>query len=98
MDYGVSIVFINLLNIKIEFFELFGDDLLIVKFLEKNLFGGIYYVCYEVDDIIVVWDKLVVDGVWVLGMGELKIGVYGKLVLFLYFKDFLGMLMELEEV
>lgn len=97
-DYGVIVIFIDLFNIKLELFYFLGDDSLIRGFLEKNFLGGIYYMCFEVEDILFVCDCLKVEGVCVLGSGELKIGVYGKLVLFLYFKDFNGCLIELEQV
>ncbi|MET1410652.1 methylmalonyl-CoA epimerase [Roseibium sp. HPY-6] len=96
-DHGVSTVFINLPNTKIELLEPLGEDSPIAKFLEKNPSGGIHHVCYEVDDIIAARDKLVADGARVLGNGEPKIGAHGKPVLFLHPKDFLGTLTELEE-
>ena len=96
-DHGVSTVFINLPNTKIELLEPLGDDSPIAKFLEKNPSGGIHHVCYEVDDIVAARDKLVAEGARVLGNGEPKIGAHGKPVLFLHPKDFLGTLTELEE-
>lgn len=96
-DHGVSTVFINLPNTKIELLEPLGEDSPIAKFLEKNPSGGIHHVCYEVDDIIAARDKLVAEGARVLGNGEPKIGAHGKPVLFLHPKDFLGTLTELEE-
>lgn len=96
-DHGVSTVFINLPNTKIELLEPLGDDSPIAKFLEKNPSGGIHHICYEVDDIIAARDKLIADGARVLGDGEPKIGAHGKPVLFLHPKDFLGTLTELEE-
>ncbi|WP_428650575.1 methylmalonyl-CoA epimerase [Roseibium sp.] len=95
--HGVSTVFINLPNTKIELLEPLGDSSPITKFLEKNPFGGIHHVCYEVDDIIAARDQLVASGARVLGDGEPKIGAHGKPVLFLHPKDFLGTLTELEE-
>ncbi|MEP1930713.1 MAG: methylmalonyl-CoA epimerase [Roseibium sp.] len=96
-DHGVSTVFINLPNTKIELLEPLGEGSPINKFLEKNPSGGIHHVCYEVDDIIAARDKLVADGARVLGDGNPKIGAHGKPVLFLHPKDFLGTLTELEE-
>ncbi|MEP3304353.1 MAG: methylmalonyl-CoA epimerase, partial [Roseibium sp.] len=91
-DHGVSTVFINLPNTKIELLEPLGENSPINKFLEKNSSGGIHHVCYEVDDILAARDKLVADGARVLGDGEPKIGAHGKPVLFLHPKDFLGTL------
>ncbi|MGH1417409.1 MAG: methylmalonyl-CoA epimerase [Hyphomicrobiaceae bacterium] len=96
-DHGVTVVFINLPNTKIELLEPLGEGSPIAKFLEKNPAGGIHHVCYEVDDIIAARDQLVKEGARVLGDGEPKIGAHGKPVLFLHPKDFLGTLTELEQ-
>lgn len=96
-DHGVTVVFINLPNTKIELLAPLGENSPIAKFLEKNPSGGIHHVCYEVDDIIAARDKLLADGARVLGDGEPKIGAHGKPVLFLHPKDFLGTLTELEQ-
>ncbi len=96
-DHGVTTVFINLPNTKIELLEPYGAGSPIVKFLEKNPDGGMHHLCYEVDDIIAARDKLVADGARVLGSGDPKIGAHGKPVLFLHPKDFCGTLVELEQ-
>ena len=96
-DHGVSTIFIELPNTKIELLEPYGDDSPIVAFLEKNKSGGIHHICYEVDDIKIARDKLLADGLRVLGDGEPKIGAHGKPVLFLHPKDFNGTLVELEQ-
>lgn len=96
-DHGVTVVFINLPNTKIELLEPLGEASPIAKFLEKNPDGGIHHVCYEVDDIFTARDRLKNDGARILGNGEPKIGAHGKPVLFLHPKDFLGTLVELEQ-
>ncbi len=96
-DHGVTVVFVELPNTKIEFLEPLGEDSPIAKFLEKNPGGGIHHVCYEVDNIIEARDKLKAAGARVLGDGEPKIGAHGKPVLFLHPKDFCGTLTELEQ-
>lgn len=96
-DHGVSTIFIELPNTKIELLEPLGDDSPITKFLEKNAAGGIHHICYEVDDILAARDRLISDGLRVLGDGEPKIGAHGKPVLFLHPKDFNGTLVELEQ-
>jgi methylmalonyl-CoA/ethylmalonyl-CoA epimerase len=96
-EHGVTVVFINLPNTKIELLEPLGADSPIAKFLEKNPDGGIHHVCYEVDDIRAARDRLVKSGARVLGSGEPKIGAHGKPVLFLHPKDFNGTLIELEQ-
>ncbi len=96
-DHGVTVVFINLPNTKIELLEPLGADSPIAKFLEKNPNGGIHHVCYEVDDIIAARDQMKATGARVLGDGEPKMGAHGKPVLFLHPKDFCGTLTELEQ-
>jgi len=96
-DHGVTVVFIELPNTKIELLEPLGDSSPIAAFLEKNPSGGMHHVCYEVDDIIAARDKLKAEGARVLGDGEPKIGAHGKPVLFLHPKDFNGTLTELEQ-
>ena len=95
--HGVTVVFVELPNTKIELLEPLGAGSPIAGFLEKNPSGGIHHVCYEVDDIIAARDKLKAEGARVLGDGEPKIGAHGKPVLFLHPKDFCGTLVELEQ-
>lgn len=97
-DHGVTVVFIELPNTKIELLYPLGDNSPINGFLEKNPSGGIHHICYEVDDIIAARDHLTASGARVLGNGEPKIGAHGKPVLFLHPKDFTGTLVELEQV
>lgn len=96
-DHGVTVVFVNLPNTKIEFLEPLGEGSPIRGFLDRNPDGGIHHLCYEVDDILAARDRLVAEGARVLGGGEPKIGAHGKPVLFLHPKDFLGTLVELEQ-
>jgi len=97
-EHGVTVVFVELPNTKIELLEVLGEDSPIAPFLERNPAGGIHHICYEVDDIIASRDKLKAEGARVLGDGEPKIGAHGKPVLFLHPKDFCGTLVELEQV
>lgn len=97
-DHGVTVVFVELPNTKIELLHPLGADSPIAGFLAKNPAGGIHHVCYEVEDILAARDKLKAEGARVLGDGEPKIGAHGKPVLFLHPKDFFGTLVELEQV
>jgi len=97
-DHGVTVVFVELPNTKIELLEVLGDQSPIAPFMERNPSGGIHHICYEVDDIIAARDKLKSEGARVLGNGEPKTGAHGKPVLFLHPKDFCGTLVELEQV
>lgn len=95
--HGVTTVFIELPNTKIELLHPLGDNSPIANFLAKNPGGGVHHICYEVDDIYAARDKLKADGMRVLGDGEPKIGAHDKPVLFLHPKDFCGTLVEIEQ-
>lgn len=97
-DHGVTVVFIELPNTKIELLYPLGEDSPIKGFLDKNPSGGIHHICYEVDDILAARDRLKAQGARVLGNGDPKVGAHGKPVLFLHPKDFNGTLIELEQV
>lgn len=97
-DHGVTVVFIDLPNTKIELVAPLGEDSPIRGFLDKNPAGGIHHICYEVDDILAARDRLTASGARVLGTGEPKTGAHGKPVLFLHPKDFNGCLIELEQI
>jgi methylmalonyl-CoA/ethylmalonyl-CoA epimerase len=95
--HGVSVVFVELSNTKIELLHPLGASSPITDFLKRNAAGGIHHVCYEVDDILAARDRLRAAGARVLGDGEPKIGAHDKPVLFLHPKDFCGTLIELEQ-
>lgn len=97
-EHGVTTVFIELPNTKIELLHPLGENSPIAKFLEKNPDGGMHHLCYEVEDIIAARDRLIAEGARVLGDGTPKTGAHGKPVLFLHPKDFAGTLLELEQV
>ena len=97
-EHGVTVVFIELPNTKIELLHPLGENSPIAGFLAKNTSGGIHHVCYEVSDVRAARDQLKSKGARVLGDGEPKIGAHGNPVLFLHPKDFCGTLVELEEV
>ncbi|MEP6828552.1 MAG: methylmalonyl-CoA epimerase [Aestuariivirga sp.] len=96
-EHGVTVVFVELSNTKIELMEPLGETSTIRPFLEKNPSGGMHHLCFEVEDILKARDKLVAEGARVLGDGKPKIGAPGKPVLFLHPKDFFGTLIELEQ-
>lgn len=97
-DHGVTVVFVELPNTKIELLHPLGENSPIAGFLAKSPAGGIHHICYEVEDILAARDRLQAQGARVLGDGEPKIGAHGKPVLFLHPKDFCGSLVELEQV
>ncbi len=96
-EHGVTVIFVELPNTRIELLHPLGDDSPVAGFLERNPAGGIHHVCYEVDDIVAARDRLAAKGARVLGDGEPRIGAHGKPVLFLHPKDFCGTLVELEQ-
>lgn len=95
--HGVTVVFVELPNTKVELLHPLGDKSPIAAFLEKNASGGIHHICYEVADIYAARDQLKAQGARVLGDGEPKNGAHDKPVLFLHPKDFFGTLVELEQ-
>lgn len=95
--HGVTTVFVELPNTKIELLHPLGDNSPIAAFLARNASGGIHHVCYEVDDILAARDRLKAAGLRVLGDGSPKIGAHDKPVLFLHPKDFCGTLVEIEQ-
>jgi len=96
-EHGVTVVFVELPNTKIELLEPLGENSPISAFLAKSPSGGIHHVCYEVDDILAARDQMKAQGARVLGDGEPKTGAHNKPVLFLHPKDFCGTLVELEQ-
>ncbi|HWY14925.1 MAG TPA: methylmalonyl-CoA epimerase [Rhizomicrobium sp.] len=96
-DHGVTTIFVELPNSKIELIEPLGADSPIANFLRKNPAGGIHHICYEVDDIIAARDRMRAAGATITGTGEPRIGAHGKPVIFLHPKDFIGTLIELEQ-
>lgn len=96
-EHGVTVVFVDLANSKIELLHPLGDDSPVAPFLMRNPAGGMHHLCYEVEDILAARDHLVGQGARVLGGGEPRIGAHGKPVLFLHPKDFCGTLVELEQ-
>ena len=96
-EHGVTTVFVELENARIELLHPLGEDSPVENFLARNPSGGVHHVCYEVQDIIAARDQLERRGARVLDNGEPKKGAHGKPVLFLHPKDFCGTLIELEE-
>ena len=96
-EHGVTTVFVELSNTKIELLQPLGEASPIARFLDKNPAGGVHHVCYEVDDIEAASARLSAQGARVLGDGRPKTGAHGKPVLFLHPKDFCGTLVELEQ-
>ena len=97
-DHGVTVVFIELENTKIELLYPLGENSPIQGFLDRNPSGGIHHICYEVDNILEARNHLISTGARILGDGEPKLGAHGKPVLFLHPSDFTGTLIELEQV
>ncbi len=97
-EHGVTVVFVELSNTKVELLEVLGEASPIAGFLEKHPAGGIHHVCYQVENILAAKAQLLVKGARVLGDGQPKIGAHGKPVLFLHPKDFNGVLVELEQI
>ena len=96
--HGVTTVFVNLSNTNIELLEPLGRDSPINNFLIKNPSGGVHHLCYEVSNIKESVEYLTNAGYKILGDGIPREGAHGKPVIFLHPKQFMGTLIELEEV
>ena len=96
-EHGVTTVFVELPNTKIELLYPLGSGSPINKFLQQNSAGGMHHICYEVENIESARNKLIAHGARVLRDGNPKLGAHGKPVLFLHPKDFCGTLIELEQ-
>ena len=97
-EHGVTVVFVELGESKVELLEPLGENSPIAAFLEKNPNGGMHHICYNVANILDAKDSLVRQGLRILGDGQPKIGAHGNPVLFLHPKDAGGVLVELEQV
>lgn len=95
-EHGVSTVFVNLGNSKLELLHPLGENSPIAGFLKKKADGGIHHICIEVDDIKAAMKDLQEHNVRALNP-EPKIGAHGKPVVFLHPKDCGGVLVEIEE-
>jgi methylmalonyl-CoA/ethylmalonyl-CoA epimerase len=95
--HGVTTVFVDLPNTKIELLQPLGQNSPIAGFLARHPGGGLHHICYEVADILAARDRLLAAGARVLGDGEPKTGAHDRPVLFLHPKDFSGTLIELEQ-
>src|SRR3546814_13265970 len=71
-EHGVTVVFVELENTKVELLEPLGEGSPIAAFLQKNPSGGMHHLCYEVEDILAARDSLKVAGLRVLGDGNPK--------------------------
>jgi len=95
-EHGVTTVFVELDNTKIELLHPFGTKSPIKGFLDKNAAGGIHHICIEVDDIEEAVKTLKDKKIRCLAEST-KIGAHGKPVMFLHPKDCGGVLVELEQ-
>jgi methylmalonyl-CoA/ethylmalonyl-CoA epimerase len=97
-EHGVTVVFIDTGNSKVELLEPLGEDSPVAQFLARNPSGGMHHMCFEVADLAAAVAKLVAEGARVLGDGSIRTGAHGNPVVFLHPKDFDGTLIELEQV
>ena len=96
-EHGVTTIFVELPGSRIELISPLGENSPIANFLARHPEGGVHHLCFEVEDIIAARDRLLAQGARLAGGPTPKIGAHGKPVLFLYPKDFVGTLIELEQ-
>jgi methylmalonyl-CoA/ethylmalonyl-CoA epimerase len=97
-EHGVTVIFVDLPNTRIELLEPLGESSPVAAFLQRRPEGGMHHLCYEVDDLQAAIRRLKLEGARILGDGEPMVGAHGNPVIFLHPKDFAGALIELEEV
>src|SRR6202020_38218 len=68
-DHGVTVVFVELPNTKIELLHPLGANSPIAKYLERSPDGGMHHLCYEVEDIIAARARVKAAGGRLLGDG-----------------------------
>ena len=96
-EHGVTVVFVELENTKIELMEPYGDNSPIKRFLNKNPNGGMHHISIEVSDINKSLEELNKKKVTILGTEKPVKGSHNKKIIFLHPKEFCGTLIELEE-
>lgn len=96
-EHGVTVVFVELANTKIELMTPLGEASPIAKFLADHPGGGMHHVCFEVPDLADAAERLTGGGARILGDGAPRRGAHGLPVLFAHPGDFNGTLIELEE-
>ena len=97
-EHGVTVVFVELENTRIELMSPLGSNSPVAGFLVRNPGGGTHHLCFEVNDLGRTVHDLIQKGVRVLGDGKPRVGAHGRPVVFLHPKDFDGLLIELEEI
>ena len=95
---GVRLAYVELPNARIELMEPLREGSPVAKFLERNPKGGIHHFCLGVDSVDATAQALRADGVRVLGDGKPQLNVHGDPIAFVHPADFLGALVELEEM
>ena len=76
-EHGVTVVFVELDNTKIELLYPLGDNSPIAGFLKKNTIGGMHHICIEVNDIKAAMEDLKAKKIKLLS-DEPRIGAHGK--------------------
>ena len=69
-EHGVTVVFVDVPNGKVELMAPLGPASPVAAFLARNPAGGLHHICFEVPDLRAARDGLVAQGLRVLGTGE----------------------------
>lgn len=103
---GIAVAFVPFGNIRVELITPTVDpsplphvleDHTVNNFLKRQPGGGLHHVCYVVDDLLGVRDRLRASGLRTLGSGEPIIGASGLPILFLDPGNPAGTLIELKQ-
>ena len=95
---GVRLAYVELPNARIELMEPLRPGSPVAKFLERNPKGGIHHFCLGVDSVDTTAQSIAAHGARVLGDGKPQLNVHGEHIAFVHPADFLGALVELEEM
>lgn len=96
-EHGVTVVFVECGNTRLELLHPLGDVSPITGFLKRHRDGGIHHICHEVADLDVAQRVLQQNNIRILGDGKPRLGAHGTPVFFLHPKDCHGVLIELEQ-
>jgi methylmalonyl-CoA/ethylmalonyl-CoA epimerase len=105
-DQGIAVVFVQFGNTRVELLSPtvekspLGNELedhTINDFLARQPAGGLHHICYLVDDLAAVRERLQASGQRVLGSGKPIIGASGLPILFLDPRNASGTLIELKQ-
>jgi methylmalonyl-CoA/ethylmalonyl-CoA epimerase len=96
-QYGISSVFVDLGYARLRLLQPHGHDSAVTGLMAPHDWAGVHHVCYKVDDIVQMRDRLRDEGCRPLSEDEFKRSAQGKLIVFLRPSGGRGPLIKLEQ-